>query len=78
MDYWIYENRPNIVYRELLMQVYAWGFFLVNEFIMLIVLFNFVIAVISESYEKVMSTQTIDVFRMRAKINSQQNLETLE
>lgn len=54
VQYWIYERRTHIVWKEFLMIIYCWSLFIFNEFIMLIVLLNFVIALISETYEKVM------------------------
>lgn len=41
---------------------YAWFLFMMNEIFMLIVLLNFLIAIISESYENVMSTQEVSMY----------------
>lgn len=69
VEFWIYENRAHTVWLEMLSKIWAWGLFIVNEFVMLIVLLNFVIALISESYEKVMLHQREHLYTNRAMSN---------
>lgn len=55
-SFWKYENRPHIVWRTFLMNIYGVFIFIFNEFAMLIVLLNFVIAVINDTYVHVLAT----------------------
>jgi hypothetical protein len=48
---------------------WGWFIFLFNEFFMLIVLLNFLIAIISQSYDEVMASQLIDKYEARCDLN---------
>lgn len=48
---------------------WAWVLFLFNEFFIFIVLLNFLIAIISQSYEEVMSEEEINRYRSRCELN---------
>lgn len=61
-SFWKYERRTHIVWRETLMDIYGWSLFLFNEFVMLLVLLNFVIAVITDSYTSVIERQSVRVY----------------
>jgi len=46
-----------------------WFMWFANQFFILIILLNFLIAVISQSYENVMSKAVISKYRQRAQLN---------
>ena len=51
------------------MNYWGWTLFLFNEFFNLIVLLNFLIAIISESYEEVMGKEIANKYQSRSSIN---------
>jgi DNA anti-recombination protein RmuC len=48
---------------------WAWILFLLNEFFILIVLLNFLIAIISQAYDEVMTKEEIDRYEARCDLN---------
>jgi hypothetical protein len=51
------------------MAYWGWVLFLFNEFFILIVLLNFLIAIIGQSYDEVMSKEEIDRYNSRCDLN---------
>ena len=51
------------------MNYWGWALFLFNEFFNLIVLLNFLIAIISQSYDEVMGKETVNKYQSRCSIN---------
>ena len=51
------------------MNYWGWTLFLFNEFFNLIVLLNFLIAIISQSYDEVMGKSTANKYQSRCSIN---------
>jgi hypothetical protein len=66
-DYWIPDKDSTVGYPLANFQIgmvgWAWMLFLFNEFFILIVLLNFLIAIIGQSYDEVMSKQEIDRYK---------------
>lgn len=53
------------------MAYWGWALFLFHEFFILICLLNFLIAIISQAYDEVMSSQEIDMYRSRCDLNQE-------
>ena len=51
------------------MAYWAWILFLYNEFFILIILLNFLIAIISQSYDEVMSREEVELYNSRCYLN---------
>ena len=56
-------------YTQIIMAYWGWALFLFNEFFILIVLLNFLIAIIGQSYDEVMSKEEIDRYNSRCALN---------
>jgi predicted membrane protein len=54
---------------QTIMAYWGWVLFLFNEFFILIVLLNFLIAIIGQSYDEVMSKEEIDRYNSRCALN---------
>lgn len=54
---------------QVIMTYFGWLLFIFNEFFILIVLLNFLIAIIGQSYDEVMSKEEIDRYQSRVELN---------
>lgn len=54
---------------QIVIIIIAWGLWLGNLYIILIVLLNFLIAIISEAYEQVMTIEECDTYQSRCDMN---------
>jgi|TARA_B110000285_G_C14601452_1_gene370853 hypothetical protein len=63
------ENKEEGTSANWLMIILCWLFWIINALLMIIVLLNFLIAVISQSYEAVVSLRNIYTYSHKADIN---------
>ena len=68
-DDWFSDDDDTISEGQRTMLYWGWLLFLFNEFFNLIVLLNFLIAIISQSYDEVMGRELINRYQSRCSIN---------
>lgn len=67
--YWIESDAKTETWTQLIMSVWCWVIFLFNEFFILIVLLNFLIAIISQSFDEITAMEVVDRYQSRCSLN---------
>lgn len=67
--YWSEERMKTDPGLSMAMILYSWGIWLMNSIFVFIVLLNFLIALISQSYDSVMANQDVWIYRQRIQIS---------
>ena len=68
---WEGENRQNYPNTCNFMILVIWVVWFLNQYLNLIILLNFLIAIISQSYEEIMTEQSVFRYQHRAELNSE-------
>jgi hypothetical protein len=63
------DNGGKLIWSQFAIVTWAWVLFLLNSFFILIVLLNFLIAIISQAYDEVMTKEEIERYKARADLN---------
>ena len=66
-----YPDEKSFVNMPVIQEIIVWSIYWTNQFVVVIILLNFLIAVISQSYENVMNSKTIKKYKDIAHLNKE-------